>query len=85
VVTAPKHAATLVPLTCAHWLLACAHSGAPEGGAFMSKQTPMDREAADRIRAAADNDPDSPTARSEFPDRADQAVIRNEEMQQEEE
>ncbi|WP_157225055.1 hypothetical protein [Nocardia thailandica] len=37
----------------------------------------MDRESADRIIAAADRDPDSPTATSGFADRADAAATRN--------
>ncbi|MFF0492911.1 hypothetical protein ACFYTQ_28115 [Nocardia sp. NPDC004068] len=40
--------------------------------------TPMDWEAADRIGAAADRDPDSPTATSGFDDRAADAAERNE-------
>lgn len=39
--------------------------------------TPMDRESADRIGAAAGRDPDSPTATSGFDDRADAAADRN--------
>ncbi|MGV9638052.1 hypothetical protein ACWDO0_28080 [Nocardia rhamnosiphila] len=39
--------------------------------------TPMDRDAADRIGAAAERDPDSPTATSGFADRADAAADRN--------
>lgn len=39
--------------------------------------TPMDHEAADRISAAAERDPDSPTAQSEFDDRAQAAADRN--------
>ncbi len=38
----------------------------------------MDRESADRISAAADRDPGSPTATSGFADRADAAATRNE-------
>ncbi len=44
----------------------------------MGKPTPMDREAADRISRAAWDNPDSPTAQSEFPDRAQDAADRNE-------
>ncbi|MEV6071987.1 hypothetical protein AB0L82_36065 [Nocardia sp. NPDC052001] len=40
---------------------------------------PMDREAADRIAAAAERDPDSPTAQSGFDERAAEAADRNEE------
>ncbi len=40
--------------------------------------TPMDRESADRIGAAADRDPESPTSTSGFDDRADAAADRNE-------
>ncbi|WP_306365379.1 hypothetical protein [Nocardia sp. CC227C] len=43
----------------------------------MSKGTPMDREAADRINAAAERDPESDTATSGFADRADAAADRN--------
>lgn len=44
----------------------------------MAKETPMDREAADRIaRAAADN-PESKTAKDDFPERAAHAADRNE-------
>lgn len=44
----------------------------------MSKSSPMDRESADRIGAAAERDPDSETARSGFDERADAAASRNE-------
>ncbi|RBO79810.1 hypothetical protein [Nocardia puris] len=44
----------------------------------------MDRESADRIIAAADRDPDSPTATSGFADRADAAATRNENKEDEE-
>lgn len=44
----------------------------------MSKETPMDREAADRIARAAEDDPESKTAKDEFPERAAQAAERNE-------
>jgi hypothetical protein len=44
----------------------------------MPKETPMDREAANRIAEAAQRDPDSPTAQSGFDDRADAAASRNE-------
>jgi hypothetical protein len=37
----------------------------------------MDHESADRISAAADRDPDSPTATSGFDDRAHEAADRN--------
>ncbi|MFJ9371598.1 hypothetical protein ACIRRA_45450 [Nocardia sp. NPDC101769] len=40
---------------------------------------PMDREAADRIAAAAERDPDSPTAQSGFDERAAEAADRNDE------
>ncbi|WP_020634991.1 hypothetical protein [Amycolatopsis alba] len=43
----------------------------------MAKETPMDREAADRISAAADRNPASPTAESGFDDRAQAAADRN--------
>jgi hypothetical protein len=43
----------------------------------MSKHTDMDHEAADRISAAADRDPDSATAQSGFDDRAQDAADRN--------
>ncbi len=39
---------------------------------------PMDRESADRISAAAERDPDSPTAQSGFDERAEAAADRNE-------
>lgn len=39
--------------------------------------TPMDHEAADRISAAAERDPDSPTATSGFDDRTQEAADRN--------
>ncbi|WP_155256573.1 hypothetical protein [Salinispora pacifica] len=51
----------------------------------MPKETPMSREAADRIREAAERDPHSPTAQDGFPDRADRAVDRNEDQQDPEE
>ncbi|NKY88875.1 hypothetical protein [Nocardia veterana] len=38
---------------------------------------PMDRESADRIAAAAERDPDSPTAQSGFDERAAAAADRN--------
>ncbi|WP_158603480.1 hypothetical protein [Micromonospora radicis] len=38
----------------------------------------MDHESADRISAAADRDPSSPTATSSFDDRAQEAAGRNE-------
>ena len=44
----------------------------------MSRETPMDRESADRIADAAERDPDSYTAQSGFDDRADAAADRNE-------
>ncbi|MGW0330163.1 hypothetical protein [Nocardia sp. NPDC003183] len=44
----------------------------------------MDRESADRIIAAAERDPDSSTATSGFPDRADAAATRNEEDEEDE-
>jgi hypothetical protein len=43
----------------------------------LPKETPLDREAADRIADAASRDPDSATARSGFPERADTAAHRN--------
>ncbi|WP_165953928.1 hypothetical protein [Streptomyces sp. 8K308] len=43
----------------------------------MPHETPMDRQAADRIAAAAQRDPDSPTAESGFDDRAQAAADRN--------
>ena len=54
--------------------------GASSGITMMSmgRSTPMDHEAADRIGAAADRDPDSATASSGFDDRADVAADRNE-------
>ena len=39
--------------------------------------TPMDHEAADRISAAAERDPQSPTAESGFDERAQDAADRN--------
>ncbi|WP_158624082.1 hypothetical protein [Micromonospora sp. HM5-17] len=50
----------------------------------MPKKTPMGREAANRIRAAAQRNPNSATARSGFPDRAQQAADRNEERPEQE-
>jgi hypothetical protein len=41
-------------------------------------RTPMDHDAADRISAAAQRDPDSPTAQSGFDQRAEAAADRNE-------
>jgi hypothetical protein len=38
----------------------------------------MDREAADRIARAAENDPESKTAKDDFPERAAHAADRNE-------
>ncbi|MFY1633745.1 hypothetical protein ACN27F_10770 [Solwaraspora sp. WMMB335] len=43
----------------------------------MARSTPMDHESADRISAAAERDPDSPTATSGFDDRAQEAAGRN--------
>lgn len=43
----------------------------------MPRSTPMDHEAANRIGAAADKDPQSATATSGFDDRADAAADRN--------
>ena len=43
----------------------------------MARYKPMDRQAADRISAAADRDPESPTAISGFDDRAQQAADCN--------
>jgi hypothetical protein len=43
----------------------------------MSRSTPMDHQAADRISAAAGRDPESPTAVSGFDDRAQEAADRN--------
>jgi hypothetical protein len=43
----------------------------------MARSEPMDRESADRISAAADREPDSPTAQSGFDDRAQEAADRN--------
>ncbi|MGW5739651.1 MULTISPECIES: hypothetical protein [Streptomyces] len=45
----------------------------------MGRETPMDREAADRIEAAACRDPESPTAVSGFDERAADAADRSEE------
>ena len=45
----------------------------------MRKSTPMDHQSADRISAAAERDPESPTAESRFDDRAQDAADRNEE------
>ena len=44
----------------------------------MARPTPMDHESADRISAAAQRDPDSPTVTSGFDDRAQAAADRNE-------
>lgn len=44
----------------------------------MSKNSPMDREAADRISTAAERDSQSDSATSGFADRADAAADRNE-------
>lgn len=44
----------------------------------MPKSTPMDRESADRIARAAENDPESKTAQDGFPERASEAADRNE-------
>ncbi|WP_157110414.1 hypothetical protein [Nocardia anaemiae] len=44
----------------------------------MGKNSPMDRELADRIAAAAERDPQSDTATSGFADRADAAASRAE-------
>jgi hypothetical protein len=43
----------------------------------MGRSTPMDHTAADRIGAAADRDPQSPTAQSGFDERAEDAADRN--------
>ena len=45
----------------------------------MPKSTPMDHQSADRISAAAERDPESPTAESGFDDRAQDAADRNDE------
>lgn len=42
----------------------------------MNRSTPMDHESADRISAAAQRDPESPTAQSGFDDRAQAAADR---------
>jgi hypothetical protein len=44
----------------------------------MARSTPMDHESADRISAAAQRDPDSPTATSGFDERAQDAADRGE-------
>ncbi|WP_433531204.1 hypothetical protein ACQPYA_03595 [Micromonospora sp. CA-263727] len=44
----------------------------------MARSTPMDHESADRISAAADRDPSSPTVTSGFDERAQEAAGRNE-------
>ena len=44
----------------------------------MAKQTPMDREAADRTARAAQENPESKTAQDDFPSRASAAADRNE-------
>lgn len=44
----------------------------------MSKSSPMDRESADRISAAAEHDPGSDTAQPGFDERAEAAAARNE-------
>ncbi len=49
----------------------------------MSKSTPMDHEAADRISEAAWRDPDSPTAQSGWDERAQDAADRNEDDEDE--
>ncbi|MFI6031629.1 hypothetical protein [Amycolatopsis magusensis] len=51
--------------------------GAGMGSRLESMSTPMDHDSADRISAAADRDPDSPTATSGFDDRAQDAADRN--------
>lgn len=43
----------------------------------MAKETPMDRDAADRIARAAERDPESRTAKDDFPERAAHAADRN--------
>ncbi len=43
----------------------------------MGRSTPMDHAAADRISAAADRDPQSPTAQSGFDEPAESAADRN--------
>jgi hypothetical protein len=43
----------------------------------MARSEPMDHESADRISAAAERDPDSPTATSGFDERAQEAADRN--------
>ncbi|MFH8797590.1 hypothetical protein [Streptomyces sp. NPDC017941] len=43
----------------------------------MGRETPMDREAADRIGAAAESDPQSASAVSGFDERADAAAEHN--------
>lgn len=43
----------------------------------MQRSTPMDRESSDRISAAAERDPESPTATGGFDERAEAAAERN--------
>jgi hypothetical protein len=40
-----------------------------DGGTVMARSTPMDHESADRVSAAAQRDPDSPTATTGFDER----------------
>jgi hypothetical protein len=47
----------------------------------MARSEPMDHQAADRISAAANRDPDSPTAISGFDDRTQHAADRNDPQQ----
>lgn len=68
--TRPRAHSALVP--------AVLRSLMPRLEILMSKSSSMDREAADRISAAAERDPGSDTAQSGFDERADAAAVRNE-------
>ncbi|ONI70906.1 hypothetical protein ALI144C_50940 [Actinosynnema sp. ALI-1.44] len=57
--------------------MATAHGSLWKEVHTMGRETPMNHEAAERISAAAERDPDSPAAQSGFDDRAQQAADRN--------
>ncbi|MBF6176776.1 hypothetical protein [Nocardia blacklockiae] len=71
---------TINPFEGAHFALLAAllRTLMPRLEILMSKSSPMDRESADRISAAAERDPGSDTAQSGFDERAEAAATRNE-------
>ena len=51
---------------------------------IMTKETPMNQEAASRIQSAADRNPNSDSAQSGFSERAQSAAARNEQENEKE-